>query len=343
MKLQPANLEELRAALADANQRREVITGVDLRAFNRVLAYQPEDMTVTVQTGLGWQALQTELAGQGQWLPLDPPEAGRMTIGDVLNANASGPRRFGYGTIREHLLGLKVVLADGRLIQSGGKVVKNVAGYDVQKLLVGSQGTLGVMVEATFKVRPLPEKEICVCMVCPTLAEAARLIEAILNSPLAPVVLDLHNISMNRSHPNPNPNPNPNLNPNLNPTPLHTASPDSAAAQIVLAFAGTGEDVEWQMNKVRELGATEPATLDYETEFRANTVTGLIQQCSVLPSRLMEIMGSLGCQQFVARAGNGALYYRGGNPPPKPALPMGLNQRVKEIFDPNHVFPALNL
>src|SRR5438552_3360089 len=107
-------------------------------------------MTVTVETGLTLAALQARLAERGQWLPIDPPNPQTATLADILNANGSGPHRFGFGTIREHLLGLTVALADGRLIHSGGKVVKNVAGYDLCKLFVGSHGTLGVAVEATF-------------------------------------------------------------------------------------------------------------------------------------------------------------------------------------------------
>src|SRR5207248_4275632 len=113
---------------------------------------------------------------------------------DMLNSNISGPRRFGYGSIREHLLGLKVVLADGRLIHCGGKVVKNVAGYDLCKLFVGSRGSLGVLLEATFKVRPLPEVEQFVGARCDSLSAAAALLEAVRDSELTPVVLDLHNL-----------------------------------------------------------------------------------------------------------------------------------------------------
>jgi len=108
---------------------------------------------------------------------------------------ASGPRRFGYGTIRDYLIGLKVVLADGTLISSGGKVVKNVAGYDLTKLFIGSHGSLGVIVEATFKLRPLPELEKFVQAKCDSLEKADAFIEAVLNSELTPIVVDLHNQS----------------------------------------------------------------------------------------------------------------------------------------------------
>src|SRR2546423_14266551 len=112
------------------------IPGLSLgvQASNRIISHQPEDMTVSVECGLTLGALQERLAQARQWLPIDPPNSETVTIGDVLNRNSCGPHRFGYGTIREHLLGLTVALADGRMIHAGGKVVKNVAGYDLCKL-----------------------------------------------------------------------------------------------------------------------------------------------------------------------------------------------------------------
>jgi glycolate oxidase FAD binding subunit len=101
------------------------------------------------------------------------------SIAEILNSNASGPRRLGYGTIREHLLGITVAMADGRLIHSGGKVVKNVAGYDLCKLFVGSRGSLGVLVEATFKVGPLPEVERFVAARCDSPVDTVRWLGAV--------------------------------------------------------------------------------------------------------------------------------------------------------------------
>src|SRR5215210_8611711 len=100
----------------------------------RILDYHPEDMTVTTEAGLLLSDLQSRLSEHGQWLPIDPPFPERTTIGELISQNLSGPRRYAFGTIREHLLGLTVQLADGRVVKSGGKVVKNVAGYDLHKL-----------------------------------------------------------------------------------------------------------------------------------------------------------------------------------------------------------------
>jgi FAD/FMN-containing dehydrogenase len=316
MTIFPANQEELRETLSAANAKRERITAVDLQAFTRVVDYQPADMTITAEAGLTLTALQARLAEHGQWLPLDPAGAEQITLEDLLNANLSGPRRFGYGTVREHLLGLKIALADGRIIKSGGKVVKNVAGYDLLKLFVNSHGTLGVIVEATFKVRPKPDQEEFVATTCPSFDKAGGLIEAVLASELAPVVFDLHNLSP----------PNP-----------------QSLATLVLGFAGTRREVEWQTTKAATLFHAQPASLDYDKHFWRNGSTGPTQRLSVLPSRLASAVQMLGAAEFVARAGNGAIYYRGGLPPPKSEAPANLMRRIKDIFDPNHVFPELAL
>src|SRR5206468_10390855 len=121
--------------------------------------HAPEGRTVTGKSGVTLRVLRAELAKRGQWLPIDPPRPERLTIRELLEENASGPRRFGWGTIRDYLIGIRVALADGRMIKSGGKAVKNVAGYDLAKVFIGSRGTLGVAAVATFKLRPLPEAE----------------------------------------------------------------------------------------------------------------------------------------------------------------------------------------
>jgi glycolate oxidase FAD binding subunit len=126
------------------------------RRLNHVLAHEPRDLTVTVEAGVTMAALDAVLAREGQVLPLDAPMPQRATIGGILAANIVGPRRLGYGGPRDRVIGLRVVDASGTLIKGGGKVVKNVAGYDLNKLFIGSLGTLGVIVEATFKLAPMP-------------------------------------------------------------------------------------------------------------------------------------------------------------------------------------------
>jgi glycolate oxidase FAD binding subunit len=273
------------------NQR--VIPGIE---------HAPSDMTATVAGNITVAQLQERLAENGQWLSLDPPAPERLTVAEALARDTSGPRRFGYGTIRDYAIGLKVVLADGRRISSGGKVVKNVAGYDLLKLFIGARHTLGNIEEATFKLRPLPECEQFVQKSCASLSEAGALFETIMESPLAPVVLDLRPPSI-----------------------------------LVLGFAGTQEDVDWQLFHARGLGVFEPANLDYEKSFW----NAEAQKISVLPSRIIQTVAALGTVPFVARAGNGVIYCRGAKELPKTECPAHLMRRVKAAFDPRGLLPDL--
>jgi len=129
------------------------------RGLDRVLEHRAEDMTVTVEAGVTLNELDRVLAERGQCLPFDPAEPERTTVGGLIAADAFGPLRHSTGKVRDYLLGLEVVTGSGEKLRAGGKVVKNVAGYDIGKLLVGSVGTLGVVVSATFKTRPRPQRE----------------------------------------------------------------------------------------------------------------------------------------------------------------------------------------
>jgi glycolate oxidase FAD binding subunit len=129
---------------------------IDTTRMDRIVEHAAGDLVVTAQAGVTLEALQRQAASAGQWLGLDPPETG-ATVGGIVATAASGPRRLLYGTPRDILIGITVVLADGTLAKSGGKVVKNVAGYDLGKLYTGSFGTLGVIAECTFRLHPRPQ------------------------------------------------------------------------------------------------------------------------------------------------------------------------------------------
>jgi len=163
---------------------------LDVRRLDRVLEYNPGDLVVRAQAGLPLAALQEQLAGQGQVLALDPPEPG-ATLGGVVAANASGPRRLRYGTVRDLIIGVTVVLADGTLAHAGGKVVKNVAGYDMGKLFTGSLGTLGVLVEVIFRLHPLAPVTRSVELPYDGADAAGELVQSILHSALVPSALEL--------------------------------------------------------------------------------------------------------------------------------------------------------
>src|SRR5205823_4391904 len=126
------------------------------RALNRVLEMSQADLTVSVEAGITVEELNTHLAEIGQFLPIDPFNAPGHTVGGVLASGLSGPLRLRYGLPRDFVIGLRVALPDGRLASSGGRVVKNVSGYDLNKLHQGAMGTLGVIVAASFKVFPKP-------------------------------------------------------------------------------------------------------------------------------------------------------------------------------------------
>lgn len=129
---------------------------LDTTALAGIVAHVPADLTVTVAAGTRFADLGAALARAGQFLPLDPPHAEAATIGGIVASNSTGFWRARYGGVRDLLIGTTAVLGDGTVARSGGRVVKNVAGYDLNKLFVGSLGTLGVLVECTFKVLPLP-------------------------------------------------------------------------------------------------------------------------------------------------------------------------------------------
>jgi glycolate oxidase FAD binding subunit len=130
-----------------------------LHRLDRVLAHEPADLTVSVEAGITLGALETHLRSFRQFLPLDPARATASTVGGIIATGASGPYRARYGTVRDLLLGVTVVQADGTVVKGGGRVVKNVSGYDMPKLHVGALGTLGVLVAANLRLHPRPAAE----------------------------------------------------------------------------------------------------------------------------------------------------------------------------------------
>jgi glycolate oxidase FAD binding subunit len=136
---------------------RPVDVGVSLAQMNHIIDYEPDDMTVVAEAGLALGALNESTAQRGQRLPCDPMHPELTTLGALVAAAKSGPLRLSEGGVRDLLIGIRFVGHDGRLVHGGGRVVKNVAGYDLMKVMTGSFGTLGIITETIFKVRPLPE------------------------------------------------------------------------------------------------------------------------------------------------------------------------------------------
>jgi FAD/FMN-containing dehydrogenase len=164
-----------------------------LERLNRIVEHDADNLNVSVEAGVPLAHLQAALASRRQFLPLDAPAEGKATIGGLLAANGMGPWRLLYGMWRDWVLGLRVVLPDGERIRCGGKVIKNVSGYDMTKLFIGSLGTLGLITEATVKLLPLPVVRATVIGLFPELSQATDLVRKVLDSVLLPEALELLN------------------------------------------------------------------------------------------------------------------------------------------------------
>ncbi len=162
---------------------------LSLERLSHVVEYVPADMTITVQAGMRFPELQALTALHGQSVPLDPPRAARSTIGGIVATAASGARRMAYGGVRDLVLGVRLALPNGRVIKAGGKVVKNVAGYDLPKLAIGSLGTLGVITEVSLRLRPLPAGSRTLLFGFAELGAALAAAESILNAELLPAAV----------------------------------------------------------------------------------------------------------------------------------------------------------
>jgi glycolate oxidase FAD binding subunit len=210
--LRPENPEQLAALLREAAcERRTIRLGgnfskdclggpvapadvtISTSSMNRLLQYEPRDLTISVEAGMPFAELVRVLAAQNQMLPLDPPWLEESTVGGVLAANLSGPRRRLYGTARDMVIGMTFATLEGKLINSGGMVVKNVAGLDMAKLMIGSFGTLAAIAAVNFKVFPIPAASRTFVMEFATAAEAFAERDRILNGVLQPSAIDIVN------------------------------------------------------------------------------------------------------------------------------------------------------
>jgi glycolate oxidase FAD binding subunit len=175
--------------IGDPPRRLDLI--VSTARMNGVLEHTPGDQIVRLQAGIKLEDLQENISDSDQMLAIDPPEGG-ATVGGIVAANSSGPRRYRYGTIRDLIIGITVVLHDGTVAKAGGKVVKNVAGYDLSKLFTGSLGTLGVIATANFRLHPRPNaaRTVAVEVTDPRQAQAAA--QAIVHSQVEATAVELH-------------------------------------------------------------------------------------------------------------------------------------------------------
>jgi glycolate oxidase FAD binding subunit len=205
----PADTQQISTLLSYANQHRLTITPIgggtkqswgnpvsadillDTTRLNRVLEHPWQDLTCTVQAGCTWSAMQQTLAQHNQFVALDPLWPDRATVGGIVATNDSGALRHRYGSLRDLIIGMTIVLADGTIAKTGGKVVKNVAGYDLHKLMTGAFGTLGIIAEVTFRLHPLPLHAQTFTVSAPQAAQLVPLMAAIRNSHLLTQALQL--------------------------------------------------------------------------------------------------------------------------------------------------------
>jgi glycolate oxidase subunit GlcD len=217
---------------------------VETTRLTRIIEHEPADLVATAEAGVGLSQLNQELGRAGQWLPLDPPGGACVSVGGVAATGLTGCQSIGYGAPRSHVLGMRVALADGRLIRVGGRVVKNVAGYDLCKLFVGSYGTLGLILDLTFKLRPRPSLQTTVVARCADYLPLLGAARAVLTARLLPVAVEI-------------------LSPRM-----------SAAAQVseqregfalLIRFAGTSPTVAHQVERASEVLKLAPGRISHET------------------------------------------------------------------------------
>ncbi len=257
---------------------------LSLSRLDQIVEHEPADLTATCQAGITLAALQRRLRRDGQRVPLDPASAEGATIGGALAVNASGPSRHAYGALRDFTIGLRVVTGDGRLTRAGGRVVKNVAGYDLCKVYVGSLGTLGVIVEATFKLAPLPRARRMALATFDSAAGACAFAAELQRRGLSLLGAQL-------------------LNPAAASTTFIANLAPEGSCALVLALAGTPQAVERSHHEIGEMARDAPADLapvkdaaNLEESLRQMASPGaavLLIKATALPSRLPALIEAL--------------------------------------------------
>jgi len=273
--------------------------GIWLAKLCHIVDYPADDMTITVQAGVTFDRLAAALAEHRQWLPVDVPLAARATIGGLIAVGHSGPRRFAYGTLRDYVLGLEAIDGRGNRFSAGGRVVKNAAGLNVHRLMVGALGTLGVVTQVTLMVRPKPECSAFLLCDLPDWQQAEQLLAALVHSSTLPVAIELL------------------AGANLEKGPLGQAGPGTVA-RLLVGFEGTEAEVQWMLDHLAAewaaAGAAQaktispvdaPALWQWLRDLPAEIELAVLPSCTtVAVCRLLEILPAAAVQ---AHAGNGII------------------------------------
>ena len=321
----PRDVAALSATLAEANQARsplcprgggtksgwwstaESTSILSTTSLAPLIDHSAGDLTATVGAGMPLAAVNTVLARSGQWLPLDPAAADRATIGGIIAANDSGPRRHKHGAPRDLIIGVEMVRADGTVARAGGKVVKNVAGYDLARMLCGSCGSLAVVASATFKLAPLAPVSRTVVATARNARACADLALAIAASPTAPSAVEI----------------------------------ESPPHRLMVRFESTARSADIQADsaaavcraqgaQVSVVGDDEERSLwtGYERSVWGDN-GGMLVKTSVLPTEVGDLLEQAGAALAAGRAALGIVYLRADAPSGAKAWLDGLRARVR--------------
>jgi glycolate oxidase FAD binding subunit len=356
----PESAEQLASSLADANSAGQSIrlggaftkdrmagpiagadTSISTARMRRVLQYEPRDLTISVEAGLPFSELTRILAANRQMVPLDPPFGANATVGGVIASNTSGPRRRLYGSARDVVIGMKFATLEGKLVQSGGMVVKNVAGLDMAKLLIGSFGTLAAIATVNFKLAPVPLFERTLAVAFDSLAAALLLRDGMLKGVLQPAALDLLN-------------------------PAASALLGMSGWTLILNAAGSNPELiaryEAALDKYETVSdQTWHNLLEFTPNFLESNPSGAVVRISTTLTGVKEVMEKF-AGPCVARAGSGVCYAYfadaakatlNGFPGaiefspadqkakldlwPAPGTDFAMMKKVKDMFDPQHL------
>jgi len=347
--------------------------GLQVGGLNKVVDYPARDMTITVGAGITMQKLTELLSSESQHLPIDAPNPEIATLGGLIATNHSGPRRFGQGTMRDHVIGIRAVDGRGNAFAAGGRVVKNVAGYDFCKLLTGSFGTLGVITEVTLKLKPLPAAGAFVHCQPANLEQAEQLLAAMIDSATTPNLIELLGGSAWSD---------------LAGNDAGNDAGNHAGIRLVVGFEGTQIEVDWMVGQIQQewsaAGVESVVLTDREecdslyhrlVEFPSDDSAAMVVKVTGVPSGTTRCFEALRAKDphvsIQAHAGNGVLIgkfpeYPGGMSDLKavaaavhgsatilsnPAgfemtrhnvwgvadVPFDVMKQVKETFDPDNI------
>lgn len=333
----PATMDELIQILSGSSSGNRIIVGtcsadeqallqarhgqsverLSLRQLNKVVDYPARDMTITVEAGMTIGELRRVLVTEQQQLPIDV-HSDVVTVGAMVAADMSGPRRNGYGTVRDYLIGMEAVDGTGRVYHAGGRVVKNVAGYDFCRLVTGARGRTGVLTRVTFKLKPIPASAVMCVVACPALDVLDRLLNRLNLSVTRPVVMDVLNPAAWRMLEQRGAIPATESN----------SAIDHVAAFLLVGFDGAEGVCRWQTEALQDEVQSEGCRMmeltgrGFETlversqKFaaaqRPDSETAVLCRLITRPSSVVAALNAgtaIGAEVF-GRAGQGVLYFR---------------------------------